>query len=357
MAIKWSVESLSDDALLSRLVDLLSHSRCAEAALVVHIGEVDKRRLYARHAAPSMFVYCANVLHLTEAEAYRRITAARAAREHPMLLEMLEDGRIHLTGIAMLAPHLTAENRDTLLARAVHKSKRQIEELLAELAPRPDVPSSIRKLPDTQATPVVGHPPDPAVELFPERAPDPTSESAAPSIPPAAAVFQPLSPARYKVQFTAGPELQEDLQRLRALMRSEAPDGDLAVIIGKAVRDLRQRLDARRYAQTKSPRQKARRVNDSSRYLLAEVRRRVYRRDGGQCRFVDAQGRRCPERHRLQYHHRRAYGLGGGSEAENICLMCGPHNRLLAEVDYGKEVMSRYGRRARGSSLSKKSSS
>ena len=73
------------------------------------------RRLYAREASPSMFAYCTEVLHLSEAEAYLRIAAARAAREHPLLLTMLADGRLHLTAIAKLAPHLTLENREDLL--------------------------------------------------------------------------------------------------------------------------------------------------------------------------------------------------------------------------------------------------
>jgi hypothetical protein len=59
---------------------------------------------------------------------------------------MLADGRLHLTGIAKLAPHLTPQNRALLLSRAVHRPKRQIEELVAELAPRPDVPGVLREL-------------------------------------------------------------------------------------------------------------------------------------------------------------------------------------------------------------------
>ena len=64
---------------------------------------------------------------------------------------MLGDGRLHLTGIAKLAPYLTAENRDVLLQRATHRSKRQIEELIAEIAPRPDAPALMRKLPERKA--------------------------------------------------------------------------------------------------------------------------------------------------------------------------------------------------------------
>ena len=145
------LRALSDDELLHRLSALLEKSRRIEWELVAHIGEVDERRLYAREACDSMFVYCTEVLHLSEHEAYLRIAVARAAREHPMLLAMLGDGRLHLSGIAKLAPHLTVANREDLLERATHKSKRQIEVLVADLAPRPDVPTSIRKVPDRTA--------------------------------------------------------------------------------------------------------------------------------------------------------------------------------------------------------------
>src|SRR3990172_5388660 len=133
MSSTHELHSISDDDLLGRLAELLKQWRGVESDLVAHIGEVDARRLYAREAS-SMFTYCTELLHLSEAEAYLRIAAARASREHPMLLTMLEDGRLHLSGIAKLVPHLTRENREALLKRATHRSKRQIEELLAELS-------------------------------------------------------------------------------------------------------------------------------------------------------------------------------------------------------------------------------
>jgi hypothetical protein len=149
--------AISDDELLRRLVDLVRQSRRVESDLVAHIAEVERRRLYAREASPSMFAYCTQVLHLSESEAYARITVARASLEHPMLLDMLAAGRIHLTGIARVAPHLTPENRAQLLERATHKSRRQIEELIADIAPRPDVAALMRRLPERREffTPVV----------------------------------------------------------------------------------------------------------------------------------------------------------------------------------------------------------
>jgi hypothetical protein len=128
------------------LVELVRQSRRVECELVAHIGEVEERRLYARSSS-SMFSYCTEALHLSESEAYLCIAVARASRRHPMLLTMLGDGRLHLSSIAKIAPHLTETNRDMVLTRAIHRSKREIEVLVAELSPRHDVPAVIRKLP------------------------------------------------------------------------------------------------------------------------------------------------------------------------------------------------------------------
>jgi hypothetical protein len=99
-----------------------------------------------------MFEYCRRVLGLRENEAYLRITVARAARENPALLDMLRDGRLHLSGIARLAPHVTRQNSETVLGRASGMSHREIRELVCELEPRPDVASSVRRLPQRPAT-------------------------------------------------------------------------------------------------------------------------------------------------------------------------------------------------------------
>src|SRR4029453_298263 len=129
------LQSSSDDELLRRLAELVSQSRRVEADLVAHIGEVDERRLYARQAFPSMFAYCTEHLHLSEAEAYRRITVARAARQFPALLDRLRDGRLHLSALARLVPLLTAQNCEALLERATHLTPDRASRRGASAAP------------------------------------------------------------------------------------------------------------------------------------------------------------------------------------------------------------------------------
>ena len=406
-----TLDRLSDDELLRRLDELVAHSRRIEADLVAHIGEVEWRRLYAREASPSMFAYCRERLHLSEAEAYMRIRVARAARRHPLLLDMLRDGRLHLSGIVRLLPVLTCDNRDALLARATYCSKRQILELVAELSPRPDVPTRMRKLPQPRhallptvaldralpdgpalaasagavpASPSAGvthsragvdAPVRAEADRQPDRAgvqradvlcPDTVAAAPAPTLsrlepqvsaeacpgaasvssPTRHAVVEPLSPGRYKVQFTASAELHDKLERLRALMGSQLPGGDIAAIIDHAVSETLARLEARRFAKTSAPRKGLAdtATAPASRHVPAAVRRAVRERDGNRCGYVDAQGRRCSERNRLEFHHRHPFGMGGDHEPGNVGLLCPAHNQLVARGDYGALAMSRHGR-------------
>jgi hypothetical protein len=162
--------------------------------------------------------------------------------------------------------------------------------------------------------------------------------------PVSPARVEPLAPTRYKIQFTASAELQDKLERLRGLMRSQVPDGDLAALIEEAVTEKLERLEARRYGSTRAPRKSVAQsdLSGSSRYLPAALRRAVRQRDGNRCRFTDGQGRRCTERHRLEFHHRHPFALGGDHSPGNVALICRAHNRWLAEQDYGAEPIARH---------------
>jgi predicted restriction endonuclease len=132
-------------------------------------------------------------------------------------------------------------------------------------------------------------------------------------------------------------------------MRSEVPDGDLAAILGRAVTEKLERLEARRFAKTAAPRKspQASHSAPTTRRIPAAVRRVVVARDGSRCAFVDPQGRRCSERHRLEFHHRHPFGMGGDHRLGNVGLLCAAHNRHLAELDYGQTTMAAAGAQQR----------
>ena len=68
----------------------------------------------------------------------------------------------------------------------------------------------------------------------------------------------------------------------------------------------------------------------------------MHARDGGRCAYRDEDGLRCARRHDLEFHHKQPFAYGGDHSPANLTLMCRAHNTLLAEQDYGKDVMARF---------------
>ena len=141
-----TLSGMSDAELVARLEALVREERRLTAAVLLHLAEVEARELHLAAACPSLYVYCTRVLGMSEDEAFKRIRAARALRRYPVVAAAVADGRLHLTAVVLLAPHLTDESAEALVAQASGKSKADIEILLARRAPRPDVPARLERV-------------------------------------------------------------------------------------------------------------------------------------------------------------------------------------------------------------------
>ncbi len=346
---------LSDHALLAQVQDLAQREREATVTLIVHLAELDGRRLYLAEGYSSLFKYCTEVLHLSEHSTYNRIEAARALRRFPVLLEHLAAGELTLFAVRLLAPHLTPENHLDVLALARHKGKREIEELVARLRPQPQVPDMVRKLPvrmpPSTVPPSSGVPDAPGTsgsndipEIALAVAPSAISVPASPPAPPARRpVVSPLAPEQYKVQFTASAELHAKLREAQALLRHQIPDGDLEQVFDRALEALLTNLRKQKGATTPRSREYRRQTSgavansiSSSRHIPAAVGRAVWARDGGRCAFVSSSGRLCGEEAFLEFHHVVPYASGGPPTVDNIELRCRAHNSYEAERVFGR---------------------
>ena len=342
-----SLKTVSDHRLLRGLDELVGKSRQNEAALLAYIAEVDNRQLYLGMACSSMHRYCTAVLHFSEGMAYHRIAVARASRRYPLLLERVREGALHLAGAYLLASRLTPGNHVELLDVVRHKTKRAIEELLADRAPKPDVPARIRQLPEPQ-------PPVPPVGLHSEIA-EPTHQVAGRqegvSIPVARAPSpapSPLGHRRFKIQFTGDRALCDKLREAQALLRHQIPDGDLARIFDRALTLLVKDTKRKKFAQTSKSRERsmaARKPRSASRHIPAEIKRAVFARDGGRCAFVGRSNRRCGSRDSLEFHHRDPWARSKRHSVDRIELRCRGHNHYAAMQDYGAAYMARFARR------------
>ena len=311
-----SLAQLTDASLHSELKRLVGNSNTLTAQLLAHLGEVEARGIHRERACSSLYTYCVYELRMSEDEAQRRCRAARLARQFPILLEMLAEASLHLTGILLLGPHLTEENHVELLARARFRTKREIERLVAEIAPCPDVPSRIVPLsragaadslvaPIEEATAGLAQPrnswaayvrslagpvrqlaaglatgqaqprawDDEAADATLRQgasimASEPESATRTPSIDGPrdanaqlpAGESEPTATAelRYKVQFTADQAYVDLLEEARNLLQHELPARDLVEVQRRALELLVRKLRQRKYAASDRPRRKGR---------------------------------------------------------------------------------------------------
>ncbi len=140
--------ALSDDDLLARTRAVATKEREATGELVAHLAALEMRpSAYAALGHGSRFGYCVEVLGLSEDAACNRIAAARWCRQFPAIADLMASGAVSLTAVRLLGPHLTPGNHEAVLARASRRPRADIQALIAELAPQPDVPASVRKVP------------------------------------------------------------------------------------------------------------------------------------------------------------------------------------------------------------------
>jgi hypothetical protein len=319
--------SLTDEELIDQVTAMVRQERRATALLVAALAELDRRKLYLPLGCPSLFAYCTRVLHLAEHAAYNRIEAARVASRFPVILDRLHDGSLTLASIRLLAPILTSDNHSRLLEVARHKTKREVELLVAAENPQPDAATVVRRLPAREIAPSASaetRQTDKAHEPPPRPVEDAGASTLAASQPQRQATATPLTPERYKIQFTAPREFHDKFRRAQALLRHAVPNGDAAAIFERALDLLLADVEKRKHGATERPRA-ARTARDGSRHIPSAVKREVWKRDGGRCAFVGIAGR-CAEEAFLEFHHVVPFAAGGPATTANIELRCRAHN-------------------------------
>jgi len=375
----YNLTHLSDAALLRDLATLVEQDRLTAAALLAHIAEVDTRRLHLPRGYASMHAYCVEALHLSDDAAYKRIQAARAARRFPALFDAVADGRLHLSAVCLIAPHLAADNFDALVALATHRRKLEIERLLAErfvpawlptaTAADPPAASTVASLAPGQVNGAACAAPGPAGapsamagELAPGQVAVPAATPGALG-PPATSPSPPALPTR-TLRLALTPATEAKLRLAQALLAHAVPGGNPDEVFDRALDALIDELERRKYARTRRPRQQSEPAGKTAaasppahpptspptspptipaarRTVPAQVRREVAARDQARCAFIGSDGHRCSARGRLEFDHVVPLARNGGTTVEGMRLLCRAHNQYEAERLFGREFMQR----------------
>ena len=275
------LSSISSHALDRKLHALRGEERNIQVDFLLHLLEFDTRRGWALLGHDSLWQYCRRGLGLLECAIWRRTRSMAILRRSPFVADYLRDGRITMTTLVLLEKVLTSANTRELFDRISHRNVREVEEIVAELRPRSDVPTSIRKLPqparenreeivvssvrDFSAISENGAPGGegarggqagvdetsirtgaaktevPGTETRP--APQATDTPAAkPRVE-----IEPLARERYLLKMTVDREFVEALDKARSILSHVVRDGDRVAVLRRALDEIITR-DAQRHA-------------------------------------------------------------------------------------------------------------
>ena len=355
-AITGTVAALSDRELLAQTSNLARVERHLQGAIIDHLAEIEARSLFLRRGFASLFEYAVRELGYSDAAAGRRIAAMRLCADNPHTRERLRDGSLSLSAAAELqwafacnqrrsgaAYRATAGAGCSRAAEAGRGGGRQ--EHAAGQAdagrPGPGTGGGGRSRAPARQRPLraegahrrgVSARPGAAYGLAVARGP---AHDGGTARRPAGAsrggrrrreALDRHDPSRRCPRTGSRPA---DAHAHAAPTPAAEPDRRTA---SPPKQTARPAVSATSTAQTRpgcdghaAPAPKSR---ASGRAIPAAVKREIWQRDRGRCRYVDPHTRRrCTSRHLLQIDHVLPYGLGGGSDPGNLRLLCHAHHR------------------------------
>jgi 5-methylcytosine-specific restriction endonuclease McrA len=399
-----ALSSLSDWELLSRVKDLVSRERAVTLEVLVHLIEVERRRLHLGLGYPSMFEYCLRHLGYSGSAAARRIRAARCVRDYPEVYALLARNEVTLITISLVAPILDDSNAKDLIAKIQGKSQREVESIVATYRPPVSMRDRARPVCVAVTSPSGPQLNGPRGEITASAGSSAASGSAA-GPPQAGSMMQallqagtqttadhPTAPAprlerKFQVQFLASEQFMKKFERVKALLSNRNDKPSYEVVLEAALDEFlkdhdpdnrkqrREERKAKANARSKpakdgnegvARRRDAGRVDqpcqspepsrciptavgcgrmEVSRYIPAATRDAVFARDKSRCAYVGSSGKRCDATHNLEIDHIVPYARGGTATLGNLRLLCERHNKHEAERLLGANTLRRFRRR------------
>jgi hypothetical protein len=295
-----NLRHLPDEKILSLVQALVTEERETTTAILHYLCEIGRRRLYAKVACSSLFDYCVRVLGYSEAEAQRRISAARLMEEQPQIEKKIESGALSLSSIALAQVFFRRESsspnqKAEILHRLEGQTIRTTEKILAGLG----------RLPIIQRERVLAR-----------------------------------SENQFEVRLPISVDLLEKLERLKCLWKLNT----IQKVLERMTEHTITRVDPTEKVQRNAPIAQQVKITKEaprmSRYIPARIRHAVWLRDQGSCTYSH-ENRICNSTYDLELHHLNPYAKGGAHSVENLQLRCFTHNQLHSREEFGEMAFAK----------------
>lgn len=359
------LKKVKDDQLLTQFEQMVWRERRVTVEVIRYISEISRRLLYAKEAYPSLYSFLTEKYRYSPGAAYRRIQAAEVSEIAPDILKLLSEGKFNLMTISLITPHITKENSTMLIQKVAGKSKMAVEYIVADLFGKekvyrdkiwrlPLLKTKIEKTQSFQKDSVStgGNKKDMLFHGVTESCASIRQHSGETKVETASSKNgMEANPVlnreafglirKVKIEFVADEAVAQKLERAKEILRHKFPAGKLQDIFDQALEDLLEKRDPERKIAkidlSGGGKEMASRVE--SRYISAQLKMKIWQRDGGRCTYVSPLGKRCPERGKLEMDHVQPWALGGHTSEANLRLLCSAHNKYQAFKTFGKRFV------------------
>jgi len=282
--------------LVAHIKALVEAQKKLDFEILEALQEVIRRKLYLLHGFPNLASYCQEVFGLSEDAAWKRSQVARTAIFFPEIMDLLKEGKTHITHLALIAPQITEANSDKILNFLPGASKRDLKLFLHNIMADGTIIDR-----------------EPTIELKL----DCTKE-----------FLEKLNRARSLLSCAGATQMEVLESALDALLSKIDPVEKAK----RAEKRSEKKVDTTPEAEATAC------AGAVPKSIPAKTKHSLFT-NSPQCSYVSPEGRGCTATTHLQIDHVQMKCRGGSNDRSNLRLLCAEHNLYEAEKHLGKEYI------------------
>ncbi len=320
-----NLQNIENHDLISRTEKLARSERKITHLILLHINEIESRRLYADLGYDGMFSFLTKHLTYSESSAYRRLQSARLLKQIPEIAEKLETGSLNLTQLTQVQKCLKIENKN--LKSTTTSATHTISSFQTTNIERAKI--ALQK--------IEGHNSFQTEQLLAIEFNQPiqTSEKAKPQLDESV-----------RIEFTLNKEQYQQLLQAKSLLSHIHPEGKWSDIIstlamkfnqnklGKQQQNSRSASALGSFNQTCSKSQNSNKGAARIKlrpHIKTSLRRQLLTSAKHECQYTNPiTKKKCGSTFQLQLDHIHPVALGGAHDINNLRVLCAVHNRMCA---------------------------
>ncbi|OYZ22931.1 MAG: hypothetical protein B7Y39_07210 [Bdellovibrio sp. 28-41-41] len=299
------LKKLTDQNLDSNLKELVAGEREILAEIILHIIEVETRKLYLKLGFASLFEYLTQHIGYANGSAQRRIDAARLAMVVPKVVGDLESGDLNLSQVSLLQKSIRAVQSESK-TKVDQKTKEDLVNLLSNksFAESEILVSQVLDITPAEVTKITNQK-DESVRL----------------------------------QVTLSKSQWEKLLKMRELLSNSMPSGisnwdQVLEYAADKIIKLKDKSQGKQKSENQNQNLKPHHTSEPSsskarQHIPISIRRQVFQRDQC-CQYLNkTTGKKCESKWHLHIDHIQPLWADGSNELENLRILCAGHNQQV----------------------------